>query len=277
MTPIEQSLDILWNYHDPLESEKKFGELLKQEPNHQAEILTQIARAQGLQGKFEEAHTTLNSVKKSLSDKRINVRYLLERGRLYNSAKQQDKARPLFLEAYHLAKSIHTDFYEIDAAHMMAIIEPTQEQIIWHERCLELCEKTTDERTKKWQGSILNNAAWTFHDAGKFEEALEIFKKALVWQEQHGKPQSIHIAKWSVARCLRSLERFEEALDIQKRLVTEENPDGYVYQELGECLMALGQLTEAKPYFTKAYELLSQDSWFAQHEKEKLERLSKLA
>jgi tetratricopeptide (TPR) repeat protein len=134
-----------------------------------------------------------------------------------------------------------------------------------------------DERAKKWLGSITNNAGWTYHDLGRYEEALETFQKALVWQEANGNPETIRIAKWSIARTMRSLQNYQEATEIQQTLLAKEKNDGYIYEELGECLLALGQTDEAKPYFAKAYEYLSQDPWFVQHEKERLERLSNLA
>lgn len=281
MTTIEKTLDDLWDYHDLAKSETSFRELLAKEPEHRAEILTQIARAQGLQGEFDKAHTTLDEVEHLPTDERIKVRYLLERGRVYNSAKQKEEARKLFLEAYELARSIGVDFYAIDAAHMMAIVEPLEEQIPWHEKALGLCETTTDERAKKWLGSITNNTAWTYHDLGRFEEALETFQKALAWHEANGKPDTIRIAKWSVARALRSLQHYQAALEMQQKLLKEceENfiQDGYVYEELGECLLALGQANEAKPYFAKAHEYLSQDPWFVKYESSRLERLSTLS
>jgi tetratricopeptide (TPR) repeat protein len=205
------------------------------------------------------------------------VRYLLERGRVFNSSKQADKARLLFLEAYNLAKGIHADFYTIDAAHMMAIVEPTEQQLHWHEICLELCEMTTNEHAKKWFGSVSNNAAWTYHDLGDYKKALEVFQKALAWQEAGGKAESILVAKWSVARTLRSLRKYHEALNIQRELLQAKQNDGYIYEELGECLLALEQSNEAKPYFAKAYELLSKDDWFVQMEAARLERLRTLS
>jgi hypothetical protein len=47
-------IDSLWNFDDPAGSEKKFRVLTPS-----SEVLTQIARAQGLQRKFGEAHATL--------------------------------------------------------------------------------------------------------------------------------------------------------------------------------------------------------------------------
>jgi tetratricopeptide (TPR) repeat protein len=240
-------------------SEASFLGLLAREPKHQAEILTQIARTQGLQGKFAEAHATLNEAERLTKEARVKVRCLLERGRVYNSANQRDKARPFFLEAYELAASINDDFYTIDAAHMMAIVEPLEQQIAWHEKALGLCETTSDERAKKWLGSIMNNTAWTYHDLGRYQEALGTFQKALTWHAANGEPDKVRIAKWSMARALRSLQRYQEALDMQRKLLKEceENfiQDGYVHEELGECLLALNQPDEAKQYFAKAHSI----------------------
>jgi tetratricopeptide (TPR) repeat protein len=276
---MEQELDTLWNYNQPAESEKKFKDLLAKvdNGNARAEVLTQIARAQGLQRNFDQAHQTLDEVESLAKDERVKVRYLLERGRVFNSSNQPNKAKPLFLEAYELAKSIKADFYTIDAAHMLAIVEPPEQQLTWHEVCFKGCNTTTDERAKTWLGSVSNNLGWTYHDMGKFEEALEAFQKALVWHEVNGKPDTIRIAKWSVARTLRSLQHYQEALDIQQKLLEEEQNDGYIHEELGECLLALGHAEKAKVYFAKAYELLSSDSWLVQNESERLERLKELS
>jgi tetratricopeptide (TPR) repeat protein len=276
MTALEKILETLWNYNNSEKSEAIFKDLLNNKIGDEAEILTQIARAQGLQRKFDEVHATLDEAEQLPKDERIRTRYLLERGRVFNSSSQRDKARPLFLEAYELAKSISADFYTIDAAHMMAIVESTEQQLHWHEVCLELCEKTTDERAKKWLGSVTNNAGWTYHDLGNYEKALQVFQKALAWHETNGKPDTILIAKWSVARTLRSLGNYQEALDIQRKLLEEKQDDGYIYEELGECLLALHQVDEAKAYFVKAYEVLSQDTWMVQNESQRLERLKNL-
>src|SRR5262245_41296279 len=95
----------LWDYDDPAASEQRFRELLPQIPAGTPsyfELLTQIARAQGLQGDFDAAHQTLDTVERALSgtDGRVHIRYLLERGRTFNSAGQPEKARPLFLAAW---------------------------------------------------------------------------------------------------------------------------------------------------------------------------------
>jgi tetratricopeptide (TPR) repeat protein len=90
----------------------------------------------------------------------------------------------------------------------------------------------------------------------------------------------VRIALWAEARTLRSLGRVEEALALQQELLREFDtlgePDGYVYEELAECLAALGHDDEARPYFARAYETLSRDPWLAESEPARLERLRDL-
>ncbi len=49
--------------------------------------------------------------------------------------------------------------------------------------------------------------------------------------------------------------------------------DGYVSEELGECLLALGRSAEARAHFQRAYARLSQDIWLAANEPARLARL----
>jgi hypothetical protein len=77
------------------------------------------------------------------------------------------------------------------------------------------------------------------------------------------------------------LGRLEEALSRQMALKQEydavEGGDGYVFEEIGECLLALARDVDAPPYFRKAYDLLSQDTWLSANEPERLARLKNLA
>ena len=57
--------DALWDYSHPDQTEAKFRETLLNIPEDDPaflELLTQIARAQGLQRKFDKAHQTLDQV-----------------------------------------------------------------------------------------------------------------------------------------------------------------------------------------------------------------------
>jgi len=281
--------DSWWDYQNPDETEQKFQALLDnpEVPEHQSyhcQLLTQIARTQGLQRNFEQAHQTLAQAKHLIEHPNSveKVRYLLERGRVFRSSGNFDEARPLFFEAWELGSRIKEDFHAIDAAHMMAFVEPSEKQLEWNLKALEYVERTDSDKAKRWAGSLYNNIGWTYHDAGEFNKALELFQKALEYMEQRNNTHRIHIAKWCVARALRSLDQIEESLEIQALLLKEIEaktvPDnGYVHEELGECLWLLDRKDEAKAYFSRAYKTMSQDAWMVENESERLERIKQLS
>ena len=66
---------------------------------------------------------------------------------------------------------------------------------------------------------------------------------------------------------------------IQRGLLAANNndsPDGFVYEELGECLLIQGSDEATKPYFVLAYQTLSQDPYLVEHEAARLARLKTL-
>lgn len=281
--------DKLWDYSKPAETEKKFREILPQAEKsgdipYLIELITQIGRTQGLQMKFEDAHRTLDRAELLLSDnyKRPKVRYMLERGRTYNSSKVYDKARELFLQAYDLAKMCGEDNLKVDAAHMMAIVGKGEESLKWNEIAMKDAENSSDPKAKNWLGSLYNNTGWTYHNMEKYDKALELFERNVIWHTEKNSKFPLIIAKWCVARTLRSLNRVDEALEMQlalKKEVEEKgfDEDGYISEEIGECLLLLNKSNDAKPNFKKAFEILSKDIWLQENEKERLERLKKLA
>lgn len=279
--------DSLWDYDHPAETETKFRELLptaetsKNLPYH-AQLLTQIARTQGLQRKFAEAHQTLDQVEKLLTepDRRTRVRYLLERGRVLNSSGNPSGSKPLFVHAWGLARNSGEDALAVDAAHMVAIVELPEKQVDWNLRALDLAEKSADQKARKWKGSLYNNIGWTFFDSKEYGKALDMFRKALESRQEQGQTREVLIARWCVAKALRVLNRLDEALEIQQSLLEEYDRDGeksgYVYEELGECLLGLSQPEEARRFFALAYEELSKDTWLLENESARLARLKEL-
>ncbi len=49
-----------------------------------------------------------------------------------------------------------------------------------------------------------------------------------------------------------------------------------LFEEIGECLLALDRQDEASQYFRRAFECLSQDTWLVQQEPDRLARLHEL-
>jgi hypothetical protein len=161
--PLSQpdQIDALWDYDHPAESEAAFRRSLESLDDHadlalRLELLTQIARALGLQRRFDEARATLDTVEARLdgATPRVRVRYLLERGRVYNSSRQPERAEPYFAEAWELASAADEDILAIDAAHMLAIIAPPAACLTWNQRALELAERSSAPRALHWRGTL---------------------------------------------------------------------------------------------------------------------------
>ena len=200
----------------------------------------------------------------------------IEKGRLKNSSGNRNDAKRYFLRAIALAEQGHFDFYAVDAAHMMGIVSEGQESVRWTQKALQFAANSKDERARKWKGSLLNNLGWTYFSIGEFNTALTMFESALDFQNRTGNPVRIRIARWTVARCLRALKRYDEAFAIQNDLI-QYLEQGYVSEELAELLFAIGRPDEAKPRFRRAYELLSQSLGSNPSEATRLARLKKLS
>ena len=279
------ALDAWWDFQRPDVSESRFrAELVRLAPGSPAalELKTQIARAEGLQRKFAAALATLDDVEKALpgATPRARVRYLLERGRVFNSSGAPEKAVPLFRDALDGARSAGEDFLAIDAAHMLGIAAPAAQQLEWNLEALAMTQSMHDARSRRWLASLYNNIGWTYHGRGDFAIALEYFEKALPAWEERGGSSNVRAARWAIARCLRSLERYDDALAIQRALLEElqrtGEVDGYVFEELGELHLARDDAAAAKPWFGKAYAVLSQDAGLQATEPARLERLRRL-
>lgn len=284
-------IDNLWNYQKPDESKLKFEAALKDleeknEPNclsFQIELMSQIARCHSLQLEIVEAHRQLDKAEelwKEGGDTKSKVRILLERGRSFNSNREQSLAIPIFQEAFELAKEQLLDFFSVDAAHMLGIATPPKEGLEWNLKAIAIAKSSDDPKARKWMGSLLNNSGWMLFDMKRYEEAYDIFEEGLKFQLEHKKDRESKIARWSMAKMKRFLGDIETALQWQETLLEENNgvdESGYTYEELGECCLALDEKEEAAAWFEKAYEKLSADPWLQKNEKDRLDRILKLS
>jgi tetratricopeptide (TPR) repeat protein len=280
-------LDALWDYDDPAHSEDRFRALVptaERDDNRgfHVELLTQIARAEGLQRRFDQAHRTLDQAAAMLDDgpSRSRLRYLLERGRILNSAGDTAAAAELFQQAWELGRGTSQDDLAVDAAHMLGIAAPPAERLAWHDQALSLAEASPDPRARRWRASLANNIGWTYHDEGRYDGALAMFEQALAWRREAGQEREIIIAWWCVGRALRSLGRLTDALATQRHILARLDElgqsDGYVHEELAECLLALGQPEKARPHFAAACVALASAPWLAEREPDRLTRLAEL-
>ncbi|MFN8177912.1 MAG: tetratricopeptide repeat protein [bacterium] len=280
--------DDLWDYDDPASTEARFREILPRleaakDASLALQLRTQIARTMSLRRRFDEAHALLDDVAARLDGAPpvVRVRYLLERGRTLNSAGRASDARPLFLDAFAIARTCGEDGFAVDAAHMVAIVETGDASVRWNEMGLALARTSKEPRARRWRGSLLNNLAWTHHGRGELERAHALFEEALEARREDGKPAEIDVARWCVARSLRSLGRVDEALAAQRLLLSDMDAagrrrDGFVFEEIAECLLALGRADEARPWCAKAWDVLSKLEWLVASEPARLERLRRL-
>ncbi|MBC7692718.1 MAG: hypothetical protein H7222_13230 [Methylotenera sp.] len=286
-------LESLWNPANVAESENRYQEMLAEsdrmigaDRSFYIEVLTQLARAQSVQGNLPAAKVTLKKAETLLGDPEMTfrvgakIRFLLEMGRFQVLEKTPSQARAHFLQAWTLASNSGEDFFAIDAAQMMASVEPQKLKKEWTLKALQLAETSPQAKAKQCQGALYTTLGWIQFEVRQFQEALGFFRKAISFTQAEANPKKTIVAKWAVARTLRALNLIEEALDIQNDLLAEADrlhiKDGYVYEELAECLQSLKRAGEAQVYFDMAYRELSQVEWLTDNSPARIKRLKDL-
>ncbi|MFF2390497.1 hypothetical protein [Agromyces sp. NPDC058104] len=246
----QQLIDRLWDFADPGASAERFRELAgdaAQAPHTRAVMQTQFARALGLLGRRDEALAVLDDVAGMPVDERepeafareLRARVAIERGRLAAADGRPADAVPELTRGVREAALSGSTFLVLDALHMLALNDVGHEEE-WATEGFDVLDGTRDPRLLRWGVALHNNLGWTLHDSGRLTGALMQFEEAAKAAEAYGTAEQRHVARWSVARCLRSLGRAEEALELQRALAAERPDDPYVQAELAA-------LTEAPP------------------------------
>lgn len=211
----------LWDFDDPAGSEQRFRAASAAADGEQRGILlTQLARALGLQERYDDAHAVLDDLTPDGSAE-VECRLLLEQGRVYRSSGDPDHARRFFVEAAQVAERAGLDELYVDALHMLALVSDPAEQEAVIERALAVAAASADPRARDWDASLLNNLGMTHADNGDFRRALVVFEDALAARERIGDTGRTRVARWMVAWALRNLGRHEEALALQQALKAE--------------------------------------------------------
>ncbi len=195
-------LDELWDFEDPAGSEQRFAVEEGSESHtdsERAELVTQRARALGLQRRFEDGHALLDSLGDP-SDAAVRTRVALEAGRLLNSAGRPAEAVPEFETAAGTAETASLLFLQIDALHMLAIADETRSSE-WAAQAIDLALAAPDDRTRRWLVSLHNNLGWGHFDGGRLNEALDHFQQAQEWAEQVGNEQQKVWAREAIDEC----------------------------------------------------------------------------
>jgi tetratricopeptide (TPR) repeat protein len=198
----QELLDELWDFGDPAGSERRLVAEAASRPHtdaERAELLTQQARALGLQERFAAGQALLESLGQS-ADAAVRTRVKLEAGRLLNSAGHAEEAVTEFEDAAALARSGGLLFLEIDALHMLAIADSARSR----ERAAEAIDRALaapDDRTRRWLVSLYNNLGCSYSEAGDLDQALAAFLQAQEWADRVGTAQQQAWAREAVEEC----------------------------------------------------------------------------
>jgi tetratricopeptide (TPR) repeat protein len=210
----------LWDFDDPHGSEVRLRAAAEDaDPDERLVLMTQVARALGLQEQYDEGHAVLDDL--SPLDDEVAVRIALERGRLLRSAGQPEEARPFFEAAARSASAAGLDALWVDALHMSALVADPADQLALGTHALEVARASADPRARDWDATLLNNIGMAHADGGDFTSALAAFEEALAAQRRMGDDSRTRVARWMVAWALRNLGRRDEALAIQQELKAE--------------------------------------------------------
>jgi tetratricopeptide (TPR) repeat protein len=209
----QELLDELWDFDDPAGSYQRFADEAAR-PSHtaaeRAELVTQQARALGLQGRFENGHALLGSLGDPAdeTDAAVRTRVALETGRLLNSADRVAEALPQFETAARIAETGGLEFLRIDALHMLAIADKDQSGA-WAAQAIDLALTAPDDRTQRWLVSLYNNLGWKHFDAGSLQDAQTAFRQAQDWADRVGTQQQQVWAREATEECAAALAQAE--------------------------------------------------------------------
>jgi len=280
---MDDRLRPLWDFDDLDGTERRLRGQLEAEESEdgRAEVVTQLARIEGLRGDFERADALADDAAERAGSDVARARVDLERGRIRRSSGDRDAARPLFESAYAGALTAGQLFMATDAAHMVALAAPDHDALVeWTNRGIALAD--THDAASYWLGPLLNNLGWEHYDAGEYALALDCFERALAAREREPEKESaIEIARYAVGKTLRALGRTDEAIPSLETAVAwathVDKPDGWFHEELAEEYAAVGRSDDAGVQARLAIPLLEADDPSFADDDERRTRLTALA
>jgi tetratricopeptide (TPR) repeat protein len=206
---VSDRLRPLWDFDDLDATESRFRVQLAGESDdpRRAEVLTQLARLEGLRDDFVGCERLLNEAEALVGSSAVaKVRIDLERGRKLRSSGDPEGALPVFEAAFSRACESGEHYLAGDAAHMcaLAVADDRAAMEEWTQRGLDLGER--EPAAAYWAGPLLNNLGWAYFDAGEHEHALDLFERALeVRRRDPDNPDAISFAEEAVQTARQAL------------------------------------------------------------------------
>ena len=211
---------VLWDFDDPAASEERFRAVAETaEGADRLVLLTQVARALGLQERYDEGNSLLDDL--AVADHEVATRVSLERGRLLRSAGSPEASAQHFESAAATARDAGLEVLHVDALHMLALVAPAPEALARNHAALAVAKASGSPAARDWDASLLNNIGMVHADAEDWGAALAAFEDALEARERIGDAARTRVAKWMVGWALRNLGHRDAALQVQTALRAE--------------------------------------------------------
>ena len=189
----------VWDFDDLEASRERFRALLDEETTDvgRAEVLTQLARVEGLSDRFDEGDQLLDEASALAgSDPLVRARVDLERGRLRRSGGNSEAALPLFEASFETALAIPHEFIAVDAAHMAAIAAPTiADRLAWADRGIEMAQYSSDPEVTTWLGLALQQHRLGLLRRGRVRDRPRLVRASARRAREAARPADAHRAR----------------------------------------------------------------------------------
>jgi hypothetical protein len=123
-----------------------------------------------------------------------------------------DDAVALYREAYRHAADADLTGLALDAAHMLAIARPDEEDR-WVEAALVLADGSTDPLVPGMLGALLTNLGFSRVDEDRWDEAAQAFQDALAAYERRPDPATVETARSTYTWALEARDRYRKSRD----------------------------------------------------------------
>jgi tetratricopeptide (TPR) repeat protein len=215
-------------------------------------------------------------------------RYMAVKGRFEWKDGDNESASRTFRELFDYCEEHELWERAVDAANMVSITGDESLKLDWSLRGIEMAERGD---MTGWLGPLWNNLGWNYHDAGRYEEALDALVKARDYHYMKEAELPRLIADYSVAHVKMKQGRLEEAqsemlsvLEWATRLSAEGNEGavewmGFGRWDLGEIAAEAGDREKGLSMLEEALGEIEQSGmpdWDPDQWNEKQERVAAL-
>lgn len=196
------------------------------------------------------------------------ARYLGVLGRFQWKDSNLATATATFKTMYDFCNKNKLYDHAVDAAHMIAITAPQNEQITWAKRGIEAAQKGN---MTNWLGPLYNNLGWSYDEMGKHKQALDALQNARKYHYQNKNELPKLIADYSIAVQYRKLSNINKALKwltpaqewadkLYNQNPTQDHAEwvGHTHSELAEIALLQNNINQAKKQFAIALEKLKE-------------------